>query len=65
MLVDLVEQAWVCLSFHPKDVAELNAVAPESVWKTLTQSSGYEPRVTSREKVLTADHTPEVCALLP
>jgi len=37
----------------------------ESVWKPLTQSSGYRPRVTTKEKVLTADRTLEVRAVFP
>lgn len=54
------------LSFHPEDVAGLNAAIPESNWKPPTQSSGYSPRVTSQEQVLTADGAQEgrTCCVL-
>lgn len=54
----------MCLSFHPKDVAGLHIVMPESVWKALAQSSVYSLRVTSKELVFTAGGTLKVCDLL-
>lgn len=49
MLLYLVEQAQVCLFFYSEDVAGLHAVAPESVWKPLSRTSGYRPRETPKK----------------